>query len=77
MPAFAAVETLIRKHKSCRCTPDDVHPLQQAATPSKEDFDNSPHYPLVMTPDPMALSDGQVAELAAVAACSSSRTLCP
>jgi hypothetical protein len=38
--------------------PKDVHVSQRAAMPSREDFDASPDYPLVMTANPAA--PGQV-----------------
>ena len=41
-----------------RIGPKDVHESQRAAMPSREDFDASPDYPLVMTPNPAA--PGQV-----------------
>jgi hypothetical protein len=66
----------VRKRKGSLYTPDDVDPRQRAAIPSKEDFDTSPHYPLVMTPDPMSASDGQVTQAVAGAACSSSKDPC-
>jgi hypothetical protein len=36
------------------CAPGEVHPWHKPAMPTQEQFKNSPTYPVIVTPNPMA-----------------------